>query len=564
VDIFNPGQQAQNPRVIPVREQILGGYEYRGYAYAQLEALERDRLETGAPMLSDNLRPADGVEIYIRVSKYGHLIRITEGETGFICHPRDNTNPGGAKPGGVAITPTYQYPLVDDDHGSRVLTWNGKGWDVSSEVENYGNLDWMGEDGEAVSWRGPAGRQFAMDRLLSFPGFTEWDGADLEHDYYTPYRNLVYQGGEVIKEFLSGYKVLGAALAGGSLVTVVGVDYTGIPNPDGGTGGFYDEVYVGDTRIGWQSASRPTVPWFFDSTGRVAVCGNRKLTIAEDLASVTFDVLDAGGGTQTNAYTGSNDWGVTKTGSWPMFRDYAGTTLNELALTVAFDEGSVHTGDSDEDYDDLPIMYSGVPPNLLTVTGPDAATVGAEYDYVITGLEGFIPCDEYEVEWSFSGGTIANGAITDITGCGTATVTATVSGGGFTLSGSKRVRLPSGMWLTDGYEYGPDYSTGNSGIYTTVILGEYEYSYFQGADMNITVTRFTTDIPTSSEPSCPGCRSVTDGGTDYSRGPGEDYTYEGTIHYAGTTSCCPGARQGTSYDAYYKLYCISRRKWVCP
>lgn len=564
MDILNPGQQTQNTGVIPVKEQILGGHEYLGYARQQLAGLERDRLATGAPILSGYIYPTGGIEIYIRASKYGHLIRITEGESGFICHPRDTTNPGGAKSGGVAITPTYQYPLVDDDHGSRVLTWNGEGWEVSSEVENYGNLDWVGPDGEAVSWRGPAGRQFAMDRLLSFPGFTEWDGADPEHDYYTPYRNLVYQGGDAVKEFLPGYKVLGAALVGGSLVCVVGVDYTGTPNPDGGTGGFYDEVYIGDTRIGWQSTSRPTVPWFFDSTGRVAVSGNRKLTIAEDLTSVSVENLDSGSGTQTNEYTGSNNWGVTKTGSWPVFRDYSDTILQNISLTLSFDEGSVHTGASDEDYDDLPIMYSGTPPNLLTVTGPDAATVGAEYDYTIAGLEGFIPCDEYEIEWSFTGGTIVNGKITSITGCGTETITATVSGGGFELSGSKKVRLPSGMWVTDGYEYGPDLSTLNSGVYTVVVSGEYEYSYFQGTDMNITVTTFTTDFPTSSEPSCPGCRSVTGGGTDYSRGPGEDYTYSGTTHYAGSTSCCPGSRQGTSYDAYYKLFCISRRKWVCP
>lgn len=544
--------------------QIEGGEEYLGWAKQKLAALERSRLEVGSPLLTQTHHPDSGVGVYIRSSATGNLIRITAAASGFICHPRDTTNPGGAKPGGVAITPTYQYPLVDDDHGSRVLTWADEEWSVSSDVENYGNLDWMGPGGEVVSWRGPAGRQFAMDRLLSFPGFTEWDGADLEHDYYTPYRNLVYQGGEVIEEFLSGYKVLGAALAGGSLVCVVGVDYTGIENPDGGTGGFYDEVYAGGTRIGWQSASRPSVPWFFDSTGLAAVSANRKLTISEDLTEVSFENLDSGSGTQTNEYTGSNDWGVTKTGSWPMFRDYADTVLQAITLTVFFDEGSVHTGSSDEDYDDLPVMYSGVPPNLLTITGPDAATVGAEYDYTIMGLEGFVPCDEYEIEWSFSGGTIVNGKITSITGCGSETITATVSGGGFELSGSKRVRLPSGMWVSDGYEYGPDLSTSNSGVYTVVVSGEYEYSYFQGADMNITITKFTTDFPTSSEPSCPGCRSVTDGGTDYSRGPGEDYTYIGTTHYAGSTSCCPGARQGTSYDAYYKLFCISRRKWVCP
>lgn len=420
--------------MIQTHEQIDGGEEYLGWARQKLAALERSRQAVGVPELSQTLNPDDSVEVYISASGTGHLIRISAIGSCFICHPRDNTNPGGAKPGGVAISPTtYQYPLVDDDQGSRVLTWEGDGWLVSSEVENYGNLEWIGPGGEVVSWRGPGGRQFAMDRLLSFPGFTEWDGADAYHDYYTPYRNQVYQGGEVSKEFPVGHKVLGAALAGGSLVCVVAVDYAGIENPDGGTGGFYDEVYVGDVRIGWQAASRPSVPWFFDSTGRVAVCGNRKLTIAEDLASVTFEPLSSGSGTETNLYNGSNQWGFDKSGSWPVFRDFVAESLRELTLSLAFSESTSLSSSYTDLYDDLDEMVTVV--NPPGVSGPEEASVGASYSAINAGPN---------IEWSFSGGSISNsGTILSMSGCGVQTVSWADSCG---RTGSMQVRA-AGVWV---------------------------------------------------------------------------------------------------------------------
>lgn len=412
--------------------QIEGGGEYLGWAKQKLAALERSRLEVGSPLLTQIHHPDSGVEVYIRSSATGNLIRITAAPSGFICHPRDTTNPGGAKPGGVAITPTYQYPQVDDDHGSRVLTWADEEWSVSSDVENYGNLDWMGPGGEVVSWRGPAGRQFAMDRLLSFPGFTEWDWADLEHDYYTPYRNLVYQGGEVIEEFLSGYKVLGAALAGGSLVCVVGVDYTGIENPDGGTGGFYDEVWAGGVRIGWRRGSRPSVPWFFNSAGTEAVSGDTKLSIAGD-GTCTFSALDAGSGTETNLYNGSNQWGFDKSGSWPVFRDFVAESLRELTLSLAFSESTSLSSSYTDLYDDLDEMVTVV--NPPGVSGPEEASVGASYSAINAGPN---------VEWSFSGGTISDsGTILTMSGCGMQTVSWTDSCG---RTGSMSVRA-AGVWV---------------------------------------------------------------------------------------------------------------------
>lgn len=481
MDLLGTGQQTQSPGVIPIQEQIEGGYEYRGYAYQKLAGLETRRQATGAPVLSEYIHPGGGVEIYLRAANSGHLVRITESEGGFICHPRDNTNPGGAKPGGVAIPPTYQYPLVDDDHGSRVLTYEKDAWAVSSEVENYGNLDWMGPDGDVVSWRGPCGRQFPMDDTVSYPGFTEWDyttiSGGVETEHYTPYRNLAYQAGEVA-EFLTGYKVLGCGLRGGSLVCVVGVDYAGKENPDGGTGGFYDEVWLGGARIGWRSSSRPSIPWFFDSQGTEAVSGDTKLSIAED-GTCTFSALTAGSGTQTNEYDGSDStvWGTTKSGAWPMLRDFFGTEVKSITLNLSFSEHSQVQSEGVETYEDLDILISGEPFDTLTVSGPDAATVGAQYGVILSGGTG--ACDNLEVDWSFSGGTISSaGVIQTITGCGMGVVSAALKSDLLPLSGSKDVRLPDGVWVDLGTEYfrgwNPDYGCPPS-VECTVIQGKYKY-----------------------------------------------------------------------------------------
>lgn len=530
-----------------------GAANYIPFAKNKLLQLEKLRRQLGRPWLSKTF-VVDRFTIKVCAMGVGSFIRIFgDDSSGFIFHPRTRNGKGWNPQGEELTDGPFTYPLVDDDHGSRVLTWDGESWVASSDLENYGNLDWKGPDGEVLSWRGPASRSFRMDSLQKYDGFTSWDytvmSGGLEVEHYTPYLNKVYQGGEVLYEFLEGCKVLGCALASGELVAVVSGDYTGRENPDGSIGGFYDEVYVGDTRIGHKSGSRPYTPWFFSASGLQAVHENQVITISDDLKGVAFDTVEAGSGFQTNKYNGTNNWGVEISGSWVVCRDFLNNEMQNVVLTSDLTEETVVSASSSETVDDLSIYYSGTDDPTVTVTGPDGYAGEGEYDYTVEGNH----CGIDSVEWSYP------------TGCGMGTVSVVVTfKGGNTASGSKQVRMPSGMWVTDGYEYGPDYSTSNSGINTVVVLGEYEYTHYKGADINITTTHFTTDFPTSSEPSCPGCRSVTNGGTDYSRGTGEDYTYGGTIHYDGSTSCCPGARQGTDYDAYYKLYCISRRKWVCP
>lgn len=377
---------------------------------------------------------------------------------GFLCHPRIFGGRGWNPKGEELPNGPFTYPLVDDDHGTRGLKWVNSAWKrVNSPPENYGNIDWLGDKNKVLSWRGPAGRHFAMDSTKHYPGFTVWDYTEmaggLEVEHYTPYRNVIYRGGEIVQDFLEGYKVLGCGVRKGKIVSVVGVDYAGRPNPDGGMGGFYDEVYLEAERIGFRSSSRPSTPWFFNSSGTEAVNGNAKLTIS-DKVDCEFSSIPPGVGTQRIVIPlDRSTWGLERNGSWDMFRDFSGLSERKVTLSVFDNESTTvqSSGNTENEY--LPIMLSGTFPDTMTVTGPYAATVGAQYTAVISGPSGFISCADPVIEWSFSGGAInESGIITDITGCGTETVTATVSGGGFTLSGSMQVKLPIGQWVQVSYE----------------------------------------------------------------------------------------------------------------
>jgi hypothetical protein len=85
----------------------------------------------------------------------------------------------------------------------------------------------------------------------------------------------------------------------------------------------------------------------------------------------------------------------------------------------------------------------------------------------------------------------------------------------------------------------------------------------RGSALNLTTTYYSTYLPTSSDPSCPGCHMAS-GCVSYSAGPGQDYIYTTPIQRNGTQTCCPGGVNGDSHLTYYKLYKITREKWVCP
>ena len=265
---------------MPLKLQILStdAAKWLSWSKKRLEELAISR-NGRAIIAQKTYSPDKGIFAQVRSSGVNgicDLIRIWGGGiTGFIFHPRNSLFPGGFTPAGDSIINVYDYPLMDDDHGSRLLVGDTGSWVYEiNPPENYGNIDWIDNDGSIISWRGPASRSFAMDPLNNYPGFTIVDYIS-ESDgtvHYTVYENLVYQKGAILFEFPVTSKVLGAT---GTYV-ILGVDYAGMKNPDGGVNGFYVEVWNGiKTRIGFSVGSRPSVPWFFNPSANEAVSNGR-------------------------------------------------------------------------------------------------------------------------------------------------------------------------------------------------------------------------------------------------------------------------------------------------
>ena len=374
--------------------------------------------------------------------------------SGFICHPRSDSFPGGITPDGKSISTIYDYPLVDNDHGSFILTPDGKSpptWKMSRTVENYGNIDWVGKNNVVYSFRGPAGRQIDIkDATVNYSGFTVPDYTDGGGtDYFTPYQNKTYQGGSVDHAFPAGTKVLGAC----STATILGVDYANSTNPDGGANGFYVEVWKDlKTRIGYKRDSRPSTPWFFNQSGTEAVNGNQKVIIAPDGKSVEFVGLSGStsGTQQVTISTDWRQWALARTGSFHGYRDYNNDTMVDAQITTSQNQSTQLSLVGDTKYEDFPIMYTGVPPTSITVF---PILANSQFSYTIDGAP--IACKSPQAVWTFSNGTISNdGHITSVTrNCGTATVTATLSGLGWTLTGSYQFRMPLGVWVLQSDTY---------------------------------------------------------------------------------------------------------------
>jgi hypothetical protein len=347
--------------------------------------------------------------------------------------------------------------------------------------------------------------------------------------------------------------------------------------------GFYDEVWFGDERIGWQNSSRPSVPWFFNPSGTEAVNGNRKVVIDVDKNCI-FSALEAGSGSQNNLFDGTDptSWGVTKNGSWPMFRDFNGIAEQGVMLSVDVNEQTNLTGTTSQTYDDLSVMISGEPvliggypyigrsysvenmcPNVvfsapcltfeggtvtemegccadITITATDEKgnTASATYsgdalsDLVMVGSEdvtvganyGLSGIDDprHPISWSFNGGTIdSNGQITTITGCGMGSVTGTDACG---RSATMAVRLPSGVWVQTGIHTGCSVGDQYCGqVGSTYISGNYK------AYASISCGK-PVNCPWPYSPwFCPGCGAGGTGGgaPGYSIGiVGTWYSYE--------------------------------------
>jgi hypothetical protein len=427
---------------MPIKLQIISpeGTKWQSYCEHRLVALSLHREflnstrtpESRVRIVRQNYELPNRVRAMVISADICNIIRIEGGGiVGFIFHPRNSLFPGGFTPNGEAIATVYGYPLVDDDHGSRLITGDAGAWSYDANPpENYGNLDWIGMNGTVVSWRGPASRSFAMDPLHSYPGFTSLDYVSgfPEVEYYTPYRNLIYQSGDILFEFPTSSKVFGAT----DIYGVVGFNYAGQVNPAGGVGGYYTEIWHGTkARIGYMLGALP-VPCFFNQTGNEAISGSLRMSINIDSGgqeSVSFTALAGGSGTQTKVVSVGSPvpWKLNRSGSWPLHYGFKGNDLFPLTLTMVESQSTARAGVGESTFTDLPILFSGTAPTSITVDGPEWYTPGM-YTATIEP-EGASLCAGGLV-WTFP------------TGCGMGVVTATLG----PVSGSKSVRMPDGVW----------------------------------------------------------------------------------------------------------------------
>lgn len=124
-----------------------------------------------------------------------HATLITLSQGDFTMHPRsglmrsypvtDDTTIPGINGGGWAqsgewfseLAARSPYPLVDNDHGTFVISIDGEDLEVEwagNADENYGNIWWSGTGDEpsVLSWRGPPSIQFPIGAEYTIPGLT--------------------------------------------------------------------------------------------------------------------------------------------------------------------------------------------------------------------------------------------------------------------------------------------------------------------------------------------------------------------------------------------------------
>lgn len=134
---------------------------------------------------------------WLVICKYtlNHATLITLSQGDFSLHPRsgslraypvaDDTTIPGVNGGGWAqsgegfseLAARSPYPLVDNDHGTFVISIDGEDLEVEwadSASENYGNIWWSGTGDEpsVLSWRGPPSIQFPIGAEYTIPGLT--------------------------------------------------------------------------------------------------------------------------------------------------------------------------------------------------------------------------------------------------------------------------------------------------------------------------------------------------------------------------------------------------------
>ena len=366
---------------------------------------------------------------------------------------------------GNFVTRPRTFSLLEQpiNKETTTTTIDGTTVTVDKALHVTGNLDWWNGDNDfptVLTWKGPLGRLVPFDISKEIQGFTTGDSLETDlTSTYTCFSPYIWSSGELLTTFPYGgdltAKVLGCAIQNDKLVVIVNNHYSD-------RSGFFEQIWVATNSYkDWlqlyeRQTSRPTVAWFFNQSGTRATQGNFEYSIDVESKIVTLETYPTGSGqyvaSQTqNGTTVENN--IIHVGEWVVFSDYKQDT--RVTASVKLDdrvEQNVNIN-VDETTEIVDVYFQGTQsytPFIIVKSRPvggDVETIAVGDRFAVQG--GYTPsCPLNPVEFTCAGVVFSGGTVIAITGCGSATLTATQTSttGGSSLVATQVVRKPVGTW----------------------------------------------------------------------------------------------------------------------
>lgn len=526
--------------------------------------------------------------------------------SGFAVHPRSSLYFNGINTEtNTPIATLYPlFPHYDDDKGTKLLSFNGESWGVETpDSDNYGLHAWTSDD-EIISWRGWPSITLGVNRETSIEGVTQLDVQTQYNTFYTPLSSYIYIEGEKVP---APGKVRGAGVSDLGLVVVSTVNYTQYDvagfadnaiNPEGGRGGYYDELYVqvgsgtyvvngvelsafagitnqagesldGWLRIGYRVSPVNNLPVWFNSTGKQAVAdeGVWDWSVSDRTITSIFTARIDSIKHEYTVYGTPNPWRVTADTRWQslfMHQSYGLITFykedntNSTSDRITSDaQVNTYIQNIENGY----ITISIISPTVHHILAGDSYGGGP---WEISGYKGSVLSQTTSKQQTF--------LELDVTGqCGTSVVTAIGSCTGETHTAEQV--LPNGTWCfvnTIDYRDGGTQSADYTEIYisgSVRIVKSRKFVARQASTGWCCSYNTVCGQQYTETPNCPGyptdatCAVIGTAATNYTETPFPSYVKDGDIAglYSTADVNCPSRINefgyGVLFESYYEWRC---------